>query len=85
MNGESVENPAELEELLAQALLDDPELPLAVESTRQPRPEMPPPPLRDDPHLVAYTAYACAEGGSVDETGALKPPPRTITVHFSEL
>ena len=67
MNGESVENPAELEELLAKALLDDPELPLAVESTRQPRPEIPPPPLRNDPLWCALHAYV--EGGSVDEIG----------------
>ena len=33
---------------LAGALLDDPELPLAIERTRQPRPAIPPPPLRDD-------------------------------------
>ena len=66
MNGEPVGDPVELEESLARALLDDPELPLAVERTRQPRPEIPPPPLRGDPLWRALCARA--EGGSVDES-----------------
>ena len=65
MNSEPLGDPAELEELLAQALLDDPELPLAVERTRHPRPEIPPPPLRNDPLWCAL--HACTEGGGVDE------------------
>ena len=48
MNGEPVVDPVAFEEQLARALLDDPELPLAIERTRHPRPEIPPPPLRDD-------------------------------------
>ena len=59
-------DPVGLEELLARALLDDPELPLAVERTRQPRPEIPPPPLRGDP--LWHALRARAEGESVDET-----------------
>ena len=47
MNGESMGDPAELEDLLAQALLDAPRFPLALELTRRPRPELPSPPARD--------------------------------------
>lgn len=67
MNHGPVEDSVELEETLAQALLDDPELPLALERTRQPRPEIPPPPPRGDPLWDALRVRA--EGGSVDETG----------------
>ena len=66
MNHEPVPDPAELEELLAQVLLDDPELPLAVERARQPRPEVPLPPPRGDPLWQAF--LACAEGGGADDT-----------------
>ena len=38
MNGEPVADPVAFEDHLAGALLDDPELPLAIERTRQPRP-----------------------------------------------
>jgi hypothetical protein len=47
MNGQSVVDPLQLEEHLAQSLLDDLGLPLALERTRQPRPELPSPPPRD--------------------------------------
>ena len=67
MNGELVGDPVELEESLAQALLDDPELPLVVERTRQPRPEIPPPPPRGDP--LWHALRARAEGRGIDETG----------------
>ena len=66
MNGEPVADPVELEDLLAQALLDDPELPLAIERTRHPRPEIPPPPLRDDP--LWRTLRCHAEGSGIDQT-----------------
>ena len=66
INGEPVGDPVELEESLAQALLDDPELPLVVERTRQPRPEIPPPPTRGDP--LWHALRTRAEGGGVDET-----------------
>ena len=49
MNAQPLAEPVEFEQLLADALLDDPALPLAVENTRCPRPDIPPPPLRDDP------------------------------------
>lgn len=49
MNGQPVRDPLQLEEHLAQSLLDDPRLPLALERTRQPRPELPFPPARDSP------------------------------------
>ena len=66
MNGEPVADPVGLEESLAQALLNDPELPLAVERTRQPRPDIPPPPLRGDPLWRALRARA--EGSGIDES-----------------
>ncbi len=67
LNGKLTADPIELEESLAQALLDDPELPLALERTRQPRPEIPPPPLRGDPLWRALRARS--EDGNIDETG----------------
>ncbi len=67
MNHGPVADSVELEETLAQALLNEPELPLALERTRQSRPEIPPPPPRSDPLWDALRVRA--EGGSVDETG----------------
>ena len=49
MNAQPLTDPVEIEQALADALLDDPTLPLAVENTRCPRPDIPPPPLQDDP------------------------------------
>ncbi|MCY3740103.1 MAG: hypothetical protein OXH00_03690 [Candidatus Poribacteria bacterium] len=49
INYGTVSDPVRLEERLASRLLDDPSLPLALERTRQPRPEIPPPPSRNDP------------------------------------
>lgn len=66
MNYGTVSDPIRLEERLAIALLDDPMLPLAVERTRQPRPEMPPPPLRGDP--LWHALLEGAEGASDVET-----------------
>lgn len=66
INGEPLGDPVELEESLAQALLDDPELPLVVERIRQPRPEIPPPPTRGDP--LWYALRARAEGEGIDDT-----------------
>ena len=57
-NGETFVDPAELEEQLANALLDDPEIPLALELTRQPRPNIPPPPYRNDELWRDLTARA---------------------------
>ena len=68
LNGELTADPIELEESLAQALLDDPELPLALERTRQPRPEIPPPPMRGDP--LWGTLRVRAENGNIDEADA---------------
>ena len=67
MNQGPVADPVKLEEQLASVLLDDPKLPLAVERTRQPRPEIPPPPPRGDPLWGALRARA--KGKGVDETG----------------
>ena len=49
LNGEPIADLIGLEEDLAEALLDDPELPLLLEGTRYPRPEIPPPPGRGEP------------------------------------
>ena len=67
MNQGPGSGPVKLEELLATSLLDDPRLPLAVERTRQPRPEIPPPPPRGDPLWGALRSRA--KGERVDETG----------------
>jgi len=64
MNHEPVAEPKEIEERLAQALMDDPALPLALEWTRQPRPEIPPPPLRDDPIWLRLLADAKGRGAN---------------------
>ena len=66
MKGEPFVDPFELEQSLARALLDDPWLPLALERTRQPRPNLPPPPPRGDSLWRALRV--CAEGGGADET-----------------
>ena len=58
MNGETFVDPEELEEQLANALLDNPELPLALELTRQPRPDFPPPPHKDDELWQDLNAHA---------------------------
>lgn len=44
MSGEPIADPAEWEEALALAILDDPTVPLVLEAHRQPRPQVPPPP-----------------------------------------
>ena len=72
MNGEPVVDPAQLEEKLAEAILDDPSVPLALERTRQPRPDLQPPPLRGDAlwqKLLARTDGRHADTGSVQESG----------------
>lgn len=48
MNGEISLDPEKFEDDLAKALLDDPEISIAVECTRQPRPCVTPPPARGD-------------------------------------
>ena len=48
INGETLADPMSLEDSLARLLVSDPELPMAVERTRHPRPEIPPPPSRGD-------------------------------------
>ena len=58
MNGEIFVDPVELEEQLGNALLDNPEIPLALELTRQPRPNIPSPPHRDDELWRDLTARA---------------------------
>ena len=68
MNGEPVADPVAFENHLAGALLDDPELPLAIERTRQPRPAIPPPPLRDD--ALWRTLQGPSNGSAAAETDA---------------
>ncbi|MCY4673284.1 MAG: ATP-binding protein [Bacteroidetes bacterium] len=67
MNYGAVSNPVRLEERLAIALLDDPTLPLAIEQTRHPRPDIPPPPSRGDP--LWHALLERAEGALDVETG----------------
>ena len=69
MNAQPFVDPIEIEQALGDALMDDPELPLAVENTRFPRPDIPPPPLRDHPvwrELVARGGRDGADGVAVD-------------------
>ena len=66
MNGQPVTDPGDLEDSLAYLLLDDPELPLALERTRHPRPEMPPPPPRGDSLWSQLSARA--DGRAVEDT-----------------
>lgn len=56
--GYPIGDPALWEDRLAEVLLDDPSLALAIEATRQPRPAIPPPPGFDDPAWVALRACA---------------------------
>ncbi len=67
MNGQLAADPLALEESLAQALLNDPEFPLAVERTRQSRPEIPRPPGRGDSLWSHMRARAADD--SVEATG----------------
>ena len=67
MSGEPYVDPFELEQLLSDALLDDPALPLTLERTRHPRPDVPPPPPRGDSLWKALRDRA--EGGGFGETG----------------
>ena len=52
MNAQPFIDPMEIEQSLADTLVNDPELPLAVENTRRPRPDIPPPPSRDHPSMA---------------------------------
>ena len=67
MSGAPVVDPVELENSLAKALLSDPGIPLALERTRQPRPEIPPPPFRGDPIWSGLSARA--QGAALDASG----------------
>ena len=70
MNGQPFIDPIEIEQTLADALMDDPELPFAVENTRCPRPDIPPPPLRDHSvwrHLFARGGEDGADGVGRDD------------------
>ncbi len=70
LNGEPVADPVAFEDQLASALIDDPELPLAIERTRQPRPEIPPPPLRDDTIWSGLQGRANGSGADDSEVEA---------------
>ena len=67
MTGEPYVDPFELEQRLSDALLDDPTLPLTLERTRHPRPEVPPPPPRGD--SLWNRLRDRADGGGFGETG----------------
>ena len=71
--GEATSDPDAWENDVADALLDDPTLPLALETTRIPRPPIPaPPPLKSDIWVHAMTAAsATSERGPVES--ALEP------------
>jgi len=62
--GEPVAVPVAWEDGLARAILDDPWFPLAVEATRQPRPDIGPPPTQGDP--IWQALKAASEGRSRD-------------------
>ena len=55
-SGRPVRDPLSFEDRLATALIDDPDLPLVIERTRQPRPDIPPPPHRGD---ALWSALSC--------------------------
>ncbi|MGH9821633.1 MAG: AAA family ATPase [Blastocatellia bacterium] len=57
-HGLLVSDPVKWEDQLATALLDDPAVPVALEGTRYPRPDMAPPPQRGDPVWSALRARA---------------------------
>ena len=67
MTGEPYVDPFRLEQLLSDALLDDPTLPLTLERTRHPRPDVPPPPPRGD--SLWHALRDRADGGGFGETG----------------
>ena len=84
--GEATSDPVAWENDLANALLDDPTLPLALEATRMPRPPIPvPPPLGSDIWVRAMTAASStSERGPVES--ALEPDgvlPVTLQVEPS--
>jgi len=68
MNGDAVNDPIELEETLAWALIDDSELQFSIECTRQSRPDIPSPPPSGD--LLWGRLHARAGGKSIAETNA---------------
>lgn len=67
MEGDLSEDPAQLEDSLALALLDDPIHALAIEATRLPRPDIPPPPFRGDQLWRSLISHADSE--RAEETG----------------
>lgn len=71
-NGENFIDPAELEDQLASALLDNPELPLALELMRQLRPNIPPPPHRNDDLWRDLAAHAEGQHLTGVETASRK-------------
>lgn len=65
-------DPAAREVELAEALIDPPWLVLALEATRLPRPDVPPPPSRYDPVWEAITPTASAQGGRDRTSGVAR-------------
>ena len=60
-SGRAPEDPLAFEDRLAGALIDDPSLPLVIERTRHPRPDIPPPPLGGD---ALWSALSCPASGN---------------------
>jgi hypothetical protein len=63
-NGRPITDPIGWEDILASALLDDPLLPVGLESRRHPRPDLAPPPPRGD---ALWTALRAAAGGQATD------------------
>ena len=73
MNAQPLADPVAVEQALADSLLDDPVLPLAVEKTRCSRPDIPPPALRDDPLWRELVARQEDEGAGGVDVGGTSP------------
>lgn len=63
-NGRPVSNPIGWEAELAEAILDDPNRPLELESTRHPRPELPLPPGQSAPEWADLFSYLRGDNGA---------------------
>ena len=78
LNGEPLIDPCVLEDELATSLLNEPELSLALERSRFPRPSLVPPPLKGDP--IWQTLRIKAEGAGIEETEGPAPSQEANTL-----